>query len=169
MADIPKQRISFLTAIFMLVTAFIIDCAQFVFAFLLAAGVALDFFFGALGTFTFLGWFWSKGVNYFGGSKAGIKIASILTTAIIEAIPLIDALPGLTMGVATIIWATRKEDAEKIAKAAAETPPDITPSRLMRNPGVDPRYTTAEYYQQGMEDLPEEDGSEEVTKEYESA
>lgn len=132
MADIPKQRISFLTAVFMLILAFSIDGAQFVAAFILGVNVALDFFLGALGTIVTDVWFVILGVNFFGGSKAGTKIASILTTAIIEAVPLIDALPGLTMGVATIIWATRKEDAEKIAKAAAAAPA-ITPSRTVRS------------------------------------
>lgn len=132
MADAPKQRISTVSAILMIMVAVIIDVAQFFVAFIPGVDVVLDFMLGVLGIFIFGIWFMFKGVNYFSGSKSGTKLASIFGTAIIELIPLVDALPGTTIGVATLIYATRAEDKEKIEKAAAV----ITPSLAVAGRGA---------------------------------
>jgi hypothetical protein len=140
MANIPKQRISVVTGIFMIAIAFIIDAAQFLVVFIPGVDVVLDFFLGILAIMIFGVWFFLLGVNYFSGSKSGTKLATMLTTAIIEAVPLVDALPGLTLGISTLIWATRKEDAEKIARDA------LPPTPTNGSAAINSQYTSSEYY-----------------------
>lgn len=107
----PTKRISGVTAFFMVLVAASIDGLQFVLAFVPGLDVVADFMLGALAAMIFGVWFAIVGVNYFSGKKAGQKIAALFGTSITELIPLLDALPALTIGVITIIVQTRAEDA----------------------------------------------------------
>ncbi len=53
------------------------------------------------------------GVEFFSGSKAPIKIASIIGAAAIEMIPFVNALPAITLGAIGAIVASRMEDRVK--------------------------------------------------------
>ena len=147
MDDSPKRRISIVTTIIMMAVAIIIWGAQVLVAFIPGVDVVLDFILGIFADAVFGVWFFLLGVNYFGGNKSGTKLAALFTTAIVETVPLLDALPALPLGVATLIWAIRKEDAEKIARALATNTSNQTSA--IQNTS---RYTTAQYY---MENMPE--------------
>ena len=123
MADIPRQRISFVTAILLLATAVLIYGTQALVLFIPGVDVVLDFILGIFGDMIFGIWFFLLGVNYFSGTKSLPKLTALFSTAIIETVPLLNALPALPLGVATLIWAVRKEDAQNIAQAASVTPP----------------------------------------------
>jgi len=58
-------------------------------------------------------WFLILGVSYFGGKRATAKVVSALGSAVVELIPFLDAVPGITLGVYGVIRASRKEDKEK--------------------------------------------------------
>lgn len=55
-------------------------------------------------------WFMWKGISYTSGKKALSKFFTVAGTWIVEIIPIVDALPMLTIGTILIIRASRAED-----------------------------------------------------------
>jgi len=62
-------------------------------------------------------WFMINGVQFTSGKRALSKFLTAFGTTIIELVPIIDALPTLTIGTIFIIHASRKEDREKTKEA----------------------------------------------------
>lgn len=115
------KRISYITAILMVGTALFFDVIQMVLTFISALAVAtvvIPFILGALSIIiSFISWgifyFWLKinHVNYF-DRKIALKVFLML----IGFIPLLNALPDLTLLAIITIYITRTED--KLAKHA---------------------------------------------------
>jgi hypothetical protein len=115
-----SYRVSSQTRGLMLAFAGLVDGAQVMLVLIPGIGIVLNFILGIFAVMVLGVWFFLLGVSYFGGSKAGTKIISMLAAVVIEAVPLIDALPATVIGVACIISASRKEDEEKaVAQNAA--------------------------------------------------
>ena len=62
-------------------------------------------------------WFMINGVQFTSGKRAVSKFLTVFGTTIIELIPIVDALPTLTIGTIFLIHASRKEDREKFKDA----------------------------------------------------
>ncbi len=60
-------------------------------------------------------WFFFLKVNYL-GRNAAVKMLYSLGAVVIEIIPLLDALPGITLAVVGLIVQTRMEDAKAAGK-----------------------------------------------------
>ena len=115
----PTYRISWLTASFMIAIALVLDAIQFVLTlFLLTEPLAELATFIAIPVFGV--WFLLLGVNYFGGKRSTTKVISALGSTVVELIPFVDALPGITLGVGGVIWASRKEDKVAFEEQQAE-------------------------------------------------
>jgi hypothetical protein len=125
----PTQKISSVQAFFMLATAFIVDATQFLVLFLPGVGEVIEFFLGATSVILFGVWFALNGVSYFGGKKAGTKTMSALAGAVVELVPILDALPGTTLAIAGIIYSTRAEDAQKMKEFDAANDNAPVPTR----------------------------------------
>jgi len=111
-----RQRISVPVALLMVALALIFDGLQDLALFvnvIPAVGTVIDFIFSEmiawLAAIIFFVWFAVLGVNY-GGKKAALKLLISLSSFIVELIPLIDALPAITVGVVSLIIITRAED-----------------------------------------------------------
>jgi hypothetical protein len=111
------QRISVLTAVFMVAVAIGLDAAQDLALFLNALpviGTAMDivvsWFIGALAAIVFGVWFALLRVSYFTGKKAATKMLIMFSSVVVELIPFVDALPAITFGVVALIIQTRIED-----------------------------------------------------------
>lgn len=78
-------------------------------------------------------WFAIMGINYFSGKKSGMKTLSAFGSLAIEAIPLLDALPGITMGVLGIIISSRLEEKAGSAKEQGGKAVDGVKARIVRN------------------------------------
>lgn len=74
-----------------LIVAFLITCTAYTFIWL-----SIKMFF--------------KGVEYFGGSKAGLKMLGVFGSLVMEILPFLGVLPTITAGTIIIIAATRLED-----------------------------------------------------------
>jgi hypothetical protein len=74
-----------------LIVAFLITCTAYTFIWL-----SIKMFF--------------KGVEYFGGSKAGLKMLGVFGSLVIEILPFLGVFPTITAGTIIIIVATRLED-----------------------------------------------------------
>lgn len=94
------KRISPVTASFIIGTALIFDGLQFILT-LTVFGSVLSWFIAMIAWIIFFIWFALLGVNY--ASGGGKKLAAAGASLITELIPLIDALPALTLGVTTVI------------------------------------------------------------------
>lgn len=122
MAAAYPKRISNLVAGLMLGTALIFDGLQVLLTLTVVGSVASPLItFAAVSMFAL--WFLIYGINYIGGRKAGIKLASTVGATVAELVPLINGLPAITLGVLGVIYASRKEDkenAEAAQKAAVK-------------------------------------------------
>ncbi len=107
-----EQRIGILSAIMMVALAFLFDVFQFLATFLNIVpglGVALCLYISMLSFSAFFVWFALKGVDYLDRNGA-VKLIVIIATTVTELIPLVDALPAITLGVLSLIIITRAED-----------------------------------------------------------
>lgn len=107
-----KRHISKPVAGIMVTAAVIIDCAQFAINLVPVLGQFFGLMLSFIGFVSFLVWFALLGVNFFTGRKAGLKMMAGFGATIVELVPLVQALPALTMGVAVTIIASWLEDAE---------------------------------------------------------
>lgn len=133
MAAAYPKRISNLVAGLMLGTALIFDGLQALLTFTLIGSVASPLVtFAAVSVFAL--WFLIYGINYIGGRKAGIKLASTVGATVAELVPLINGLPAITLGVLGVIYASRKEDEENAvaARKAAKKQQAEEQARQMR-------------------------------------
>ncbi len=113
MPEEPKMRIGFVATSLLLVVALTLDALQFLLLFIPGLDVVFDFFIGVIAIIVFGVWFAILGVNYFSGDRTGAKLLSMVGSSVVELVPLLDALPGITLGVWGIIYAVQKEDAAK--------------------------------------------------------
>ncbi len=113
MPEEPRQRIGSSATFFLLLTAILFDGIQFLAFFIPGVNIVVEFLVTTVALVVFGIWFAILGVNYFSGSNLGTKVAAMFGGTVIELVPLLDALPGITLSVWGIIWATKKEDAAK--------------------------------------------------------
>jgi len=110
----PTQEIqyrvgSFATG-FSIVIALLFDCLQFILNFIPVMGQVVSWFITFFAFSIFTVFFALLGVNYFSGKKASAKIISFLSSAVIELVPIVNALPAMTLGIIGILVAVRYED-----------------------------------------------------------
>ncbi|MES2225500.1 MAG: hypothetical protein V4480_01690 [Patescibacteria group bacterium] len=114
--EIPKGKASYkvplVVAGFLVGIAFILDCFQFLLD-LTVLGAPFAFLVGFLASCFFFVAFGVMRVNFFAGRHAGIIIATAFISLVIELVPFLDALPGITIGVITVIYYSRKRDEEE--------------------------------------------------------
>lgn len=116
MAEEPRQRIGFVATFFLLLTAGLFDGVQFLVLFIPGIDVVVEFFVTVIALAVFGVWFAILGVNYFSGEQQGAKVIAMFSSSVVELVPLLDALPGITLGVWGVISAIKKEDvAAKLA------------------------------------------------------
>jgi hypothetical protein len=115
-----KHKIGNVTALVMVMLAVLFDIAQFGATFLHvvpaignAAAIVIAWFIAILSISTFALWFALSGVNYISGRGAGRRMLIALSAVIVELVPIIDALPGITIGVIGIIIESRISDAQR--------------------------------------------------------
>ena len=113
-----SSKISPFMAALMVGTALLFDAAQILLS-LTGVGAVATPIITVTALTLFALWFLLLGVNYLGGRKAGIKIAAVLGTTFVELVPIINILMVCTiaLGVATVIYATWKEEEEKREEA----------------------------------------------------
>lgn len=112
-----EQRISSVTAFFLIGAALIFDGISFLLTPLIGLGIIVTIF----AYITFFIWFALLDVKFMSGKRAFQKLGTMGGTAIIDALPVIGGLaPAITVGVAIIIVITYLEDKEKAAKLAAK-------------------------------------------------
>ncbi|MDB5189696.1 MAG: hypothetical protein JWN49_22 [Parcubacteria group bacterium] len=111
-----EYRIGFVAAAFMFMTALFLDLTQILLSitgvFILASDLVTFMAAPAFGI-----WFLLLRVNYFGGKKAVAKVTAALVTVVVELVPVVDALPCITIGVISVIRSSRAEDREAKPKA----------------------------------------------------
>ncbi len=124
----PKQRINTMVATSMVAVALCLDGLQTLMFFLNgipAVGTVIDFVVSTFISFTaaaiFGIWFALLGVKYFSGKNAAKKTLIVMSSFIVELIPLIDALPAITFGVVAVIVQTYAEDKSITGKDLAKT------------------------------------------------
>lgn len=117
-AGASKKRVGTIAAFFMLATAITFDALQFFLTFIPFLGVVINIFITVLAAMIFWLWFLLLGVSYFSGKKMGLKLAAAMGGLIVELVPIIDALPAITVGVTVVIIATRLEDAAPSGRPA---------------------------------------------------
>lgn len=117
----PRQRIGKPVAGLMVAMAVIIDFSQFVINFVPVLGQFFGLVLSFIAFVSFALWFALLGVNFFTGRKAGLKMVSAFGTTLIELVPLVQALPSMTIGVTVTIIASWLEDAENKKKALEES------------------------------------------------
>ncbi|MDB5264978.1 MAG: hypothetical protein JWN64_549 [Parcubacteria group bacterium] len=103
-----KYRIGGTAAGFMIGTAILFDAIQFLLT-LTVIGSLVTFLVTILATIVFALWFALLGESIFkqnAAKKALISMASVIT----ELVPVIDALPAITLGVVALIAQSRSED-----------------------------------------------------------
>jgi hypothetical protein len=124
-----KQRIGIIMAIFLIASAFLVDCLQAVcelFGGLTGAAVPLlgllstagffliGTFLGIAANLVFLIWLKVLGVEYL-GRNAVRKFLTVGAMTSITIIPGLDILPELTAGVTALVLQTRYEDAHPVS------------------------------------------------------
>lgn len=120
------KKISTINAVFLIGAALLFDGIQFVLT-LTVIGTVAAWFVSAFAWILFLIWFALLGTNYF-DKGAGTKILTVFASVIAELMPLVNALPGITLGVVALIVQNRiahaKESAvaPKAASAGARRP-----------------------------------------------
>jgi hypothetical protein len=97
----------------MIVVAMTIDFLQCIFTFIPGFNIVANFILAVLALCIFGIWFALLDINYFSGKKVVAKILTLFSTSIIELMPILDALPMVTVGVTGIILISRVEDLEK--------------------------------------------------------
>ncbi len=114
-----RYRITGVTGCFMIAIAVLLDLLQILFTITLIFALAADLVtFIAAGIFGL--WFLILGVSYTGGSRGMMKFMTAILSSVTELVPVIDAMPALTIGIATIILASRAEDREQFAASTKE-------------------------------------------------
>ena len=105
------HRINTITAGLMIGVAVLADGIQFLLT-LTVIGSIVAMFISAFVWIVFLIWFALCGVSYFdrGGATRGLIM---LTSAITELVPFINAVPALTLGVVALIIHSRMEDRKR--------------------------------------------------------
>jgi hypothetical protein len=123
----------------MLALALVFDGLQALVTLVPVLGQALSIMLTIIAVTSFGLWFAIKGVSYFSGRKAGLKIAATLGSTVAELIPFIQALPAISLSVLVVIMASRLEDKEENAeeKRTAPAPMRIMP-RVVRLPANPP-------------------------------
>lgn len=113
MADGQQKppRVSAITLFFMIMISIVLDGVQFLLT-LTVVGALFAWLVTALAMCIFGVWFLLLGINYFSGRKAGLKMASMFSSVVIELVPILSALPGITIGVLGVVAASRLEDRE---------------------------------------------------------
>ena len=116
-----KYRVGTFGAVLLTATALILDGLQFILTFIPVIGQAISIFISMLAA-AFFGVFFFVffRVNYFEGNKALAKIGTIITTTVVEFVPLVQALPAITLGVLSIIIFSRMEDRVNEKKRARD-------------------------------------------------
>lgn len=112
-----KHKIETVPAFFLLSLAILFDGIQFLLT-LTVVGSLFSFLVTIIAALVFGLWFALLGVNYFGKGGA-TKLLTALGSTVIELIPIVDALPGISLGVAALIAQTRVEDAREAADLKA--------------------------------------------------
>lgn len=117
----PRQRISLLTAFGLTFLSILFDVAEFGIDMIGTAAGGIFVVVGlVLTVFSFFFWpllFWLLGVPIWKGRNACKKIATQVTTILVEAVPWVGAfLPGTTIGTIVTIMFTWYEDKGKNAK-----------------------------------------------------
>lgn len=114
-----EQEIKKVTAAFMIMVALIFDAIQALINLIPIIGQVLSFFVSVFSFLTFYVWFKMNNVS-FSNSKRALKFGGGM---ILEAIPVLNALPALTLSVFMIISETRMKKAlsqipggDKVAK-----------------------------------------------------
>jgi hypothetical protein len=104
-----RYRVSGVSMGFMIAIAAIFDLLQFLLT-LTVIGSLLAWLVTVFAGMIFFVWFLILGINYFSGKKAAAKVGTILSTSVLEFIPILNALPTITIGVITIALVSRMED-----------------------------------------------------------
>jgi hypothetical protein len=123
-----QYRISWITGGFMLVFGGILDGIQLFFTvtgFLIPASYIATYLYITVLPL----WFYILSVPLFGGRSAGLKMASAFGGAVVELVPVMDAVPAMTASIAGVIIASRMEDRMKHAVRKEE--PSGPPARLI--------------------------------------
>ncbi len=102
----------------MIIIAILFDGIQFLLT-LTGVGIILAIPIGWFAEISFTLWYFLIGAISITGKSSGLKTFSILGSAVIESVGLVDDLPGITAGVVGVIVSTRIED--KSRKPAAQT------------------------------------------------
>ena len=122
----PRRRISRTVAGLMVGTAALVDSGQFVLNLIPVLGQFMGLMMSFIAFIGFVLWFALMGVNFIAGRRAGMKMMAAFGTTIVELVPLVQALPAMSMGVAITIIASwledtaDKEDALRKSKALAQ-------------------------------------------------
>jgi hypothetical protein len=107
-------------------TAALVDSGQFVLNLIPVLGQFMGLMMSFIAFIGFVLWFALMGVNFIAGRRAGMKMMAAFGTTIVELVPLVQALPAMSMGVAITIIASwledtaDKEDALRKSKALAQ-------------------------------------------------
>ncbi len=117
------HKISNITAAFMIGLALLLDGFQFLLT-LLVVTAPLSIFIAFLSICIFGVWFALCKVNYFSGKGAGLKSFSVFGSTILELVPFLDGLPGITAGVIGVIVGSRMGETKK------KTIPSSTSNRI---------------------------------------
>lgn len=104
-------RISTVVAGLMIGVALLIDGLQFLLT-LTVIGSVVAMVLSAFAWITFVLWFALQGVSYF-DRGAAVRGLILISSIIVELIPLINALPATTLGVAALILHSRIEDRKR--------------------------------------------------------
>jgi hypothetical protein len=126
----PKHRVGNVAMMLMLMASILLDGVQILLQFIPIIGQIISLLLGVLAAVFFALWFMLLGVNYFSGKKAGVKLAAVFSSVIVEIIPIVDALPAISFGVLAVIMASRSEDKRNARKEGASTPTSRTRFRM---------------------------------------
>ena len=121
-----KYRIGWVSALLVVGVAIVADLLQVVLALTVVLSPAGDFV-AVIGEGMIFIYFIFRGVKFIRGKGAGGRMAGLVVTSVIELIPIVDALPTITLFTLYTIHSSRKEDREAFklkqeqqGKAAAE-------------------------------------------------
>lgn len=123
------RRIGLGTSFFLVSAALVLDGISLLAAFVPGFGIVVAVFAYVL----FFLWFALLGVRFMSGQKALRKVGSMAAGFIAEALPLIGALPAITMSVVLIILITYAEDKKAARKQAAQLKIQEAKAARMRN------------------------------------
>jgi hypothetical protein len=126
----PKHRVGNVAMTLMLITSILFDGVQILLQFIPIIGQVISLLLGVFAAAFYAIWFMLLGVPYFKGKKAGVKLAAAFSSVIVEIIPIVDALPGITFGVLAVILASRSEDKKQAREKSAPLPTSRTSFRM---------------------------------------